>query len=79
MGKLKKIAGKENEVLLDGRMVPVHYDFNMIITTMSSAPDFGSEICENLILVNFELSEEAFEAQMMSIIIQEIDRDLDEE
>jgi hypothetical protein len=62
MGKLKKIAGKDNEVLLDGRRVPVHYDFSMIITTMSSSPNFGSEISENLIMVNFELSEEAFDA-----------------
>jgi len=60
-------------------MVPVHYDFSMIITTMSSSPDFGSEVSENLIVVTFELSEEAFDAQIMSIIVQEIDRDLEQE
>jgi hypothetical protein len=43
-------------------MVPVHYDFGMIITSMSGSPDFGSEISESLILVNFELSEGAFDA-----------------
>ena len=65
--------------MLKGRNVPISFDFEMLISAAKSNPDFGAEISEHLIFINFELSEQAFEAQIMSIVIQEIDRDLDED
>jgi hypothetical protein len=34
----------------------------MLISAAKSNPDFGAEISEHLIFINFELSEQAFEA-----------------
>jgi len=61
MGEIKKVVGKENECMLNGKSVPISFDFEMLITTSINNPDFGAEISEHLIFVNFELSEGAFE------------------
>jgi hypothetical protein len=57
MSAKKRIVGKEYEVELDGRMVPVNYDFDILISSVSTSPDFGAEINEYIIMVNFELTE----------------------
>jgi len=62
MASKKRIVGKENEVELDGRMVPVNFDFDLLISSVTSSPDFGAEINEFIIMVNFELTENAFDA-----------------
>jgi hypothetical protein len=73
----RRVIGKEKEVELDGRMVPISSEFKLLITAVTSKPDFGPEISSYLILVNFELTEAAFDAQMMSIIMQEIETNLE--
>ena len=79
MKKMTKVVGRDNEIIIANKSCPISFDFEMVITSAIGNPDFGAEISENLILVNFELSEVSFESQIMSILIQEIDRDLDEE
>ena len=68
-GGSRRIFGKENEVYLDGRAVPIHLDFKMLITCVLEKPDFGAEISEHIILVNFTLDEASFDSQIMAIII----------
>ena len=60
--KQKKVVGKENEINLAGKMVPLHMDFQLLLVTAASKPDYGPEISEYLIMVNFALSESAFDA-----------------
>ena len=69
--------GRDNEVEIGGRMVPISPDFQLIITSVSSKPNFGPDISEHIVLVNFELTEAAFDAQMMALIVQEIESDLE--
>ena len=64
--------------MLDGRSVPISSEFNLILHAVSRKPDFGPEISEYIIQVNFELTEAAFDAQIMAIIIQEIEKELEE-
>jgi len=71
------VVGRDNEVELDGRMVTISPDFQLIITSVSSKPNFGPEISEHIVLVNFELTEAAFDAQMMALIVQEIESELE--
>jgi hypothetical protein len=58
----KKVIGRENEINLAGKMVPIHLDFQLILATSNGRPDFGPEINEYVILVNFALTESAFDA-----------------
>ena len=64
-----RVTGRDNDVELDGRMVTISPDFKLMITSVTSKPDFGPEISEHIILVNFELTEAAFDAQIMAIIV----------
>ena len=49
----------------------------MIITSVLEKPDFGPEISEHIIMVNFTLDESSFDSQIMAIIIQEIEQELE--
>jgi hypothetical protein len=71
-------VGKESEITWAGKPVSLHLDFNLLLVTAANKPDYGPEISEYLIMVNFALSENAFEAQIMSVIIQEIDFEHDQ-
>jgi hypothetical protein len=58
-------------------MVPLHLDFKLILATAEGRPDYGPEISEYIILVNFALTESAFDAQIMAVLIQEVDVEID--
>ena len=50
----------------------------MYITSASKSPDFGAEISLLANFVNFSVTIEAFEAQILSIIMQELESDVEE-
>ena len=49
----------------------------MYITSMVSNPDFGSELSLMANFVNFNVTIEAFEAQVLSMLLQEQEHELD--
>jgi hypothetical protein len=69
-GDLCKTPNKYTEVVINDTLVQVHRNFKMVISSVESAPSFDDEITEFLTLVSFELTEAAFEAQLMAVVIQ---------
>lgn len=51
-------------------MQPIDKNFKMYITSMMSNPDFGSELSLLVSFVNFNVTIEAFEAQILSLILE---------
>ena len=49
----------------------------MYITSMVSNPDFGSELSLMANFVNFNVTIEAFEAQVLAMLLQEQEHELD--
>ena len=49
----------------------------MYITSVSKNPDFGSELSLLTNFINFSVTIEAFEAQILALILQELESELD--
>lgn len=58
-------------------MQSIDPNFKMYVTSIVSNPDFGSELSLMANFVNFNVTIEAFEAQILSLILQEQERELD--
>lgn len=52
-------------------MQPIDQNFKMYITSMIANPDFGSELSLMANFVNFNVTIEAFEAQILGMLLQE--------
>ena len=52
-------------------MQPIDPNFKMYITSMISNPDFGSELSLMANFINFNVTIEAFEAQILAMLLQE--------
>ena len=66
-----------NTVYIDKQLQPVDAKFKMYITSIVSNPDFGSELSLMANFVNFNVTKEAFEAQLLSIILEVRESDQD--
>ena len=51
--------------------------FKMFITSVNKTPDFGSEISLLANFINFSITHKAFEAQIMTMLLQELETELD--
>lgn len=58
-------------VYIDRQLMPIDPNFKMYITSSSSSPDYGSELSLMANFINFNVTIEAFEAQILSILLQE--------
>ena len=65
-------------VYIDRMILPIDEKFKMYITSMVSNPDFGSELSLMANFVNFNVTVEAFEAQILAILLQELEYELDQ-
>ena len=59
-------------------MQPIDQNFKMYITSMVSNPDFGSELSLMANFVNFNVTIEAFEAQILAMLLQEQEYEMDQ-
>jgi len=59
--------------LSKGNKTTVHKKFNFFITTKLPKPHYSPEICVNLTLVNFTVTEEGMEDQMLNFLVAKED------
>ena len=64
------------QVYIDKAMLPIDPNFKMYITSIVSNPDFGSEISLMANFINFGVTIEAFEAQMLAILLEQRESEL---
>lgn len=57
-------------VYIEKTMLPVDPNFKMYITSIVSNPDFGSELSLMANFINFGVTIEAFEAQILAILLE---------
>ena len=74
-GKVK--LSKNYSISLGGQVTQIDPAFKMYITSGSKCPEFGAEISLLANLINFNVTMEAFEAQILSIIMQELESDVE--
>lgn len=66
-----------NSIYIDKQMQPIDNNFRLYITSMMSNPDFGSELSLMASFVNFNVTIEAFEAQILSLLLEVQEHELD--
>ena len=75
--KLKTVK-KIKTITLDGTVTGIDPAFKMYITSVLKSPDFGAEISLLANFINFSVTIEAFEAQILSILMVELEPDSEE-
>ena len=58
-------------------MTQIDPGFKMYLTSASKSPDFGAEVSLLANFVNFSVTIEAFEAQILSIIMAELESEVE--
>lgn len=69
--------GRDKLVSFNGTKVMVHNDFNMYVTTKIAKPHYLPEICVAFTLVNFTVTEDGLEDQMLNFLVEKDAADLD--
>ena len=78
LAKRKHMGGRRHmTVNLDKSITTIDSNFKMYITSVSKNPDFGAELSLLTNFINFSVTMEAFEAQILGLILQELEQELD--
>ena len=64
-------------ITIDKSITTIDPNFKMYITSVSKNPDFGSELSLLTNFINFSVTIEAFEAQILALILSELESELD--
>ena len=65
-------------VYLEKALIPIDGNFRMYVTSMVSNPDFGSELSLMANFINFNVTVEAFEAQILAQLLTTFESELDQ-
>ena len=68
----KQIEKKSSETLIKfgEKMIPYNNDFKFFITTKMPAPHYSPEVCVKLTILNFTVTQEGLQDQMLNEIIR---------
>ena len=64
-------------ICIDGQSVQIDPSFKMYITSVHPNPDFGADISLLSNFINFSVTIEAFEAQIMALLLAELETEQD--
>ena len=64
-------------IMMDGQVTPINASFKMYITSVHKSPDFGAELSLVANFINFSVTIEAFEAQILAFMLTELEAELD--
>ena len=73
---IAQTGNKQRNIYLDKRMMHIDPHFKMYITSNISNPDFGSEISLMANFINFGVTIEAFEAQILAILLANQEKEI---
>ena len=66
----------QKTVFIDNGMLPIEPNFKMYITSNINNPDFGSEISLMANFINFGVTIEAFEAQILAMLLASREKEI---
>ena len=76
-----KVQGKrkttDQTICIDHTSIKVSTSFKMFITSVHPNPDFGADVSLLANFINFSVTVEAFEAQIMSLLLSELETEHD--
>lgn len=73
--KLRKIGNQKvnSSVMMDSSVLQIDPSFKMYITSVHKNPDFGADISLLANFINFSVTIEAFEAQILALLLSELE------
>ena len=66
-----RVEGKSQSIFLQGVLVPIDPTFRLYVTTELEDPRFLPEIAVFTNFINFAVTQEGLEAQLLSVIVSE--------
>ena len=77
--KLKQAGSRKinMQIMMDSTVTQIDPSFKMYITSVHKNPDFGADLSLLANFINFSVTIEAFEAQILALILSELETEQD--